>query len=131
MTTQTAQRALICSGTFIHSESQKALEYIHDAVVCVDAQGTIVRVEKECGDDLTQVREKLLKELGWEEGEVDFVTGKEGQFFFPGFIGKSDSVGTFCGLDTRLTDRLLQTPMYMPRNIPTSAYLASQPSSTG
>ncbi|KAK2759288.1 guanine deaminase [Colletotrichum kahawae] len=71
-------------GTFIHSKTREELEYLHDAAVCVDAAGTIVAVEK-C-DSQAEAEELLFPRLGWEKGHVKVHLGKEGQFFFPGFI---------------------------------------------
>lgn len=73
-------------GTFIHSSSRSELEYIHKAAVAVDAEGKIVAVVKGSGD-ANAAKEKALSQLGWKEEDVDVVEAKEGQFFFPGFIG--------------------------------------------
>ncbi|KAF4846508.1 putative guanine deaminase [Colletotrichum siamense] len=71
-------------GTFIHSKTREELDYLHDTAICVDATGTIVAVEK-CGSR-AEAEEVLFPRLGWEKGDVKVHVGKEGQFFFPGFI---------------------------------------------
>ncbi|KAJ0163565.1 putative guanine deaminase [Colletotrichum tanaceti] len=71
-------------GTFVHSKTREALEYLHNAVVCVDTSGTIVAVET--GYDLARAEAELLPRLGWEMGHVEVNVGRDGQFFFPGFI---------------------------------------------
>lgn len=77
-------RRQVFVGTFVHSKSRTELDYLHDSVVCVDEHGVIVKVERGCGAEATTA---LLESLGWPEAEVDVVACKEGQFFFPGFIG--------------------------------------------
>ena len=77
-------RRQVFLGTFIHSKSRTELDYLHDSAVCVDEHGVIVKVERGCGVETVT---PLLESLGWSEAEVDVVTCKEGQFFFPGFIG--------------------------------------------
>ncbi|KAF6803312.1 guanine deaminase [Colletotrichum musicola] len=72
-------------GTFVHSRTKEELEYLHDTAVCVDAAGTIVAVEGECGS-LARAEEVLFPRLGWTRGEVQTHEAKEGEFFFPGFI---------------------------------------------
>lgn len=72
-------------GTFVHSKTREALEYLHDAAVCVDTSGTIVAVET--GYDLARAEAELLPRLGWEMGHVEVNVARDGQFFFPGFIG--------------------------------------------
>jgi len=61
------------------------LEYLHDSAICVDENGVIVAIEKDC--DLKKAEETLLPKLGWSTGDVTVKTAKPGQFFFPGFIG--------------------------------------------
>jgi guanine deaminase len=73
-------------GLFVHSKALDELEYLHNTAVCVDKSGTIVAVEREC--DEARARETLFPRLGWEPNEVDVVCTREGQFFFPGFIGE-------------------------------------------
>lgn len=74
-------------GTFVHSRTKEELEYLHDTAVCVDAAGTIVAVEAGCGC-LARAEEVLFPRLGWTRGEVLAHEAKEGEFFFPGFIGE-------------------------------------------
>lgn len=72
-------------GTFVHSKSREELDYLHSTAVFVDSTGIIAAVEQDC--DLTRAREHVFPRLGWAGEEVEIVTGKPGQFFFPGFIG--------------------------------------------
>ncbi|EXF77796.1 guanine deaminase [Colletotrichum fioriniae PJ7] len=81
---QSQPRNKLFLGSFIHSKTKEQLEYLHDAAVCVDAAGTIVAVEAEC--DLKRAEAEVLPRLGWAVGDVEVCAGKEGQFFFPGFI---------------------------------------------
>ncbi|GJD00731.1 guanine deaminase [Colletotrichum higginsianum] len=60
-------------GTFVHSKTREALEYLHDAAVCVDTSGTIVAVET--GYDLARAEAELLPRLGWEIGHVEVNVG--------------------------------------------------------
>lgn len=76
-------RRQVLIGTFVHSKSRTELEFLHNAAICVDEKGVIVKVEKSYAGDQNQ----LLQELGWTEDGVDILTCKPGQFFFPGFIG--------------------------------------------
>ncbi|KAK4236033.1 hypothetical protein C8A03DRAFT_17277 [Achaetomium macrosporum] len=71
-------------GSFVHSKALDELEYLHNAVVCVDTSGTIVAVEREC--DEARAKEILFPRLGWDMDDVEVVTAQKGQFFFPGFI---------------------------------------------
>ncbi len=73
-------------GTFIHSKSLAELEYLHDTAVCVDAAGKIVAVEPQC--DLKKAEEVVFPRLGWSAGSVTVHKCKDGQFYFPGFIGQ-------------------------------------------
>ena len=73
-------------GTFIHSRTREALEYLHDTAVFVDEAGTIVAVEREC--DARGAEERVYPRLGWTTASVTVTACKEGQFFFPGFIGE-------------------------------------------
>ncbi|WYZ46241.1 hypothetical protein EsH8_IX_000466 [Colletotrichum jinshuiense] len=80
----TERRNQLFLGTFVHSKTREELDYLHDTAVCVDASGTIVAVETAC--DLKRAEGELLPRLGWTASDVDVRVGKEGQFFFPGFI---------------------------------------------
>ena len=80
-------------GSFIHSKTLDKLEYLHDSAVCVDENGIIVAVEKDC--DLKKAEEILFSKLGWSTRNVTVKTAKPGQFFFPGFIGKLSSSFSF------------------------------------
>lgn len=72
-------------GLFIHSIKLGELQYLHDAAVCVDKSGKIVAVESQC--DQKKAEETLYPRLGWVTGNVNVTKAKDGQFFFPGFIG--------------------------------------------
>jgi guanine deaminase len=74
-------------GTFIHSKSREELEYLHEAAVCVDRNGKIVAVERDT--DEARAVAVLYPRLGWSADEVMVYRCEEGQFFFPGFIGKT------------------------------------------
>ena len=76
-------------GSFVHCKALDELEYLHHAAVAVGKEGTIVAVEREC--DEARARETVLPRLGWGDDEVEVVKAREGQFFFPGFIGRSRS----------------------------------------
>ena len=84
-------------GSFVHSKALDKLEYLHNAAVCVDESGIIVAVEQEC--DEAKAKETVLPRLGWGEADVEVIKAKDGQFFFPGFIGE-------CFLDVMLLDIL-------------------------
>ncbi|KAJ9137304.1 Metallo-dependent hydrolase [Pleurostoma richardsiae] len=71
-------------GTFIHSISLDELEYLHDTALCVDENGKIVAIEKDC--DQKKAEDVLYPKLGWAAAEVTVSACKDGQFFFPGFI---------------------------------------------
>jgi guanine deaminase len=73
-------------GLFVHSKVLKKLEYLHNTAVCVDKEGKIVAVEKDCDEETAKAI--VLPRLGWAEAEVEVVKAEEGQFFFPGFIGR-------------------------------------------
>ncbi|KAF4471690.1 guanine deaminase [Fusarium albosuccineum] len=81
----TGLRKQVFVGTFISSKSPNELNYLHDALVCVDGEGRIVKVDNECGS-ASEVEKRLLKTLGWKLSEVDIHVAQPGQFFFPGFI---------------------------------------------
>jgi guanine deaminase len=72
-------------GTFIHSAKLGELAYLHDSAVFVDSRGTIAKVETPC--DRQTAEEKIIPELGWQKDSVAVHTCREGQFYFPGFIG--------------------------------------------
>ncbi|KAF7546586.1 hypothetical protein G7Z17_g8333 [Cylindrodendrum hubeiense] len=78
-------RKQIFLGTFISSKSRQELQYLHDAAVCVDSHGKIVKVDVDC-TSAELIDDRLLNKLGWEKSEVDVHVAKPGQFFFPGFI---------------------------------------------
>jgi guanine deaminase len=73
-------------GSFIFSASLGDLEYLHDAAVCVDTEGKIIAVEKDC--DEAKVENEVYAKLGWSKDSVTVTSCKTGQFFFPGFIGQ-------------------------------------------
>ena len=76
----------IFTGTFIHSTSRTELEYLHNAIICVDENGLIVKVSKDV-TDVTAVMQQLRESLGWaDRDDVSVHACQEGQFFFPGFI---------------------------------------------
>lgn len=72
-------------GTFIHSASLDTLKYLHSTSVFVDASGKIVAIERD--SDVVTALSVAVPKLGWKPDSVAIVTIKEGQFFFPGFIG--------------------------------------------
>lgn len=73
-------------GTFIHSERLTTLQYLHNTAVFVSQDGKIVHLEPNCA--LPRAKEILIPRLGWDSENVEITVAKEGQFFFPGFIGK-------------------------------------------
>ncbi len=77
-------------GTFVHSKTAQELDYMHNTAVAVDSHGTIVGIERDAADVMS-AKAKLLANLGWSESDVQVCVSKEGQFFFPGFIGESRS----------------------------------------
>ncbi|PNP41742.1 hypothetical protein TGAMA5MH_06335 [Trichoderma gamsii] len=79
------QRKLLLLGTFVHSKTAQHLEFLHNAAVAVDEQGKIAAIERDVAD-ASEAKERLVKQLGWNEAEVDVTEAAEGQFFFPGFI---------------------------------------------
>lgn len=81
------QRKLLLLGTFVHSKTAQHLEFLHNAAVAVDEQGKIAAIERDVAD-ASEAKERLVKQLGWNEAEVDVTEAAEGQFFFPGFIGE-------------------------------------------
>ena len=86
--TNKAQRQIL-AGTFVQSKSRAELDYWYDTVVCVDEAGVIVKIQRDCGD-VAQTAEELRERLGWASEEVATHICKEGQFYFPGFIGESE-----------------------------------------
>lgn len=74
-------------GSFVHSTSREALEYLHDTGVFVDGDGVIVAIEPDC--DRSKAEDEIVPRLGWDKTQVEVVSSKKGQFFFPGFIGAS------------------------------------------
>lgn len=82
------QRKLLLLGTFVHSKTQQHLEFLHNAAVAVDEQGKIAAIERDAADLSNEATARLLRQLGWNEAEVDVTTAAEGQFFFPGFVGE-------------------------------------------
>lgn len=76
-------------GTFIHSTKLDELEYQHQTAVFVDRSGKIVHLEQEC--DELKAKEISQEKLGWNHADTDVRQAKEGDFFFPGFIGKSST----------------------------------------
>lgn len=79
-----ATRNKLFLGSFVHSKALDELEYLHNTAVCVDAAGTIVAVEKDCGE--AEARGTLFPRLGWAADDVEVVSAADGQFFFPGFV---------------------------------------------
>lgn len=85
--TASPPRRKIFYGTFIHSKSRTELEYLHKTHVFVDEFGKIVKIKTFEPDDAAL--QEVWEAVGWEKHEVDLVVAKEGEFFFPGFIGES------------------------------------------
>lgn len=69
----------------MHCISLNELETWHDAAVFVEETGVIVAIEKDM--DLQRVKDTIIPQLGWVEGEYTLKRTKQGEFFFPGFIG--------------------------------------------
>lgn len=84
------QRNQLLLGTFVHSKSRTDLEILHNAAVAVDTTGKIAAVEKDCGS-VDAAKTQALSKLGWNEEETEIYATKEAQFFFPGFIGMSNT----------------------------------------
>lgn len=80
-----ASRNQLFLGTFIYSRKLDELEYLHDTAVFVGKEGKIARIEKDC--DETKAR-GLFPELGWSPQDVAVHVCRDGQFYFPGFIGE-------------------------------------------
>jgi hypothetical protein len=115
-------------GTFIHSKTREDLEYLHDAAIFVDGKGTIIAVEKEC--DLRKAEEEVYPKLSWTARTTTVHSCKEGQFFFPGFIGEHIYM-TSPPPSLSDADPVCQTPTSTQASIPMSASSENQPSSTG
>jgi guanine deaminase len=80
-----APKKTLFLGTFVHSKTLDVLEYLENTAVFVDESGTIVAVERDCSEEDAK---KVSARLEWEEADVETVKAKDGQFFFPGFIGE-------------------------------------------
>ncbi|UNI22020.1 Guanine deaminase [Purpureocillium takamizusanense] len=78
-------KSQVLLGTFVHSKTAQALEYMHNTAIAVDSHGTVVGIERDA-DDVESAKGKLLASLGWCESDVHVCASREGQFFFPGFI---------------------------------------------
>jgi hypothetical protein len=107
-------------GSFIHSKSLDELEYLHDAAVFVDEKGTIVAIEQAC--DQKKAEETVFPKLGWESGDVSVRAAKEGEFFFPGFIG----LFPFSSFKEESADKV-KIRTSTPLNTPTQASSARRP----
>ncbi|KAK7745745.1 hypothetical protein SLS62_009626 [Diatrype stigma] len=81
---QKGEKNKLFIGTFIHSKQLDELEFFHDTAVCVDKSGKIIAVESSC--DQKRAEETLYPKLGWSAADVDVTVGRDGEFFFPGFI---------------------------------------------
>lgn len=82
----TATRSLFL-GSFIQSKNLDELEYWHEAAVAVDEEGAIVGIEKEDGVGKEKAGEVLLARLGWSREGLSVRSAREGEFYFPGFVG--------------------------------------------
>lgn len=82
-------RRQVYVGSFVHSKTEQELETLHNAALAVDEQGKIKAITK--GDTVKAALDSLLQETGWSSEDVEVTQTEEGQFFFPGFIGKSHS----------------------------------------
>ncbi|KAH7136514.1 hypothetical protein EDB81DRAFT_82012 [Dactylonectria macrodidyma] len=78
-------RKKIFLGTFVSSKTRRELQYLHGAAVCVDSDGKIVKVDKDCAS-VDIIDDPWLAKLGWERTDVDIYVAEPGQFFFPGFV---------------------------------------------
>lgn len=121
------RRKQIFYGTFISSKSRNELEFWHDTALYVDEEGKIVKKSKFQRHEFDN-EPSVWTCMGWQRDEVDISIAKEGQFFFPGFIGETLLLirPTY-----RLRANTAQTLTYMLRNIPTLASLGSQHFSRG
>lgn len=93
------QRKLLLLGTFVHSQTQQDLDFLHNAVIAVDAQGKIAAIERDARD-ASEAKLRLLSKLGWDEAEVDVTEAAQGQFFFPGFVGELQDTMMFIVTDS-------------------------------
>lgn len=80
-------RPQIFLGTFIHCVDSTTLVYLVDTIVCVDAAGIIVAIEQDC--DQRRAKDYWIPLLRWAEDTVIWHEAREGDFYFPGFIGES------------------------------------------
>lgn len=78
-------------GTFVHSKSRRELDIVHNAAIAVDTNGKIAAVQRECGS-VEAAKEQALNKLGWNATDIDIYVCRDGQFFFPGFIGEYHSL---------------------------------------
>ena len=75
-------------GSFIYSRNLDELEILHDTAVFVDGQGQIKAVTKDLKNTQDDTAlEDTYKQLGWNKPDITVNRCKNGQFFFPGFIG--------------------------------------------
>jgi guanine deaminase len=75
----------IYRGAFVHCASLTDLDICEDGSIGVDESGKIAFVLRDVGEGPQQ-----LSDSGWEQAEV--VRVKDEGFFFPGFIGRVDTV---------------------------------------
>lgn len=68
-------------GAFVHSKSLKALDICEHGAIGVNAAGVIEFVER----NFKKLQDVFAKHGEWKDAAV--VEAKQGQFFFPGFIG--------------------------------------------
>lgn len=73
-------------GNFVHSDTRDTLSFLLGSAIAINEQGKIVGIE-DCSGDVDIAKKQLLQRLGWHENEVEILVCKQGQFFFPGFIG--------------------------------------------
>lgn len=78
-------------GSFVHSKTEQEIETLQNAAIAVDEHGKIQAVTK--GETRKAALDSLLQETRWSSQDVDVTQAEEGQFFFPGFIGKRHSRG--------------------------------------
>lgn len=78
-------------GTFVHTPALDKIEFMHDTVVAVNAEGAIVTIRDlpQIGrhNPLAWIRASLVPSLGWA-ADTDVTVSRPGQFFFPGFVGE-------------------------------------------
>lgn len=79
-------------GTFVHTPALDKIEYLHDTIVAVEASGVIFAIEElpPIGrhNPAAWIRTSLIPSLGWA-ADTKITATRPGQFFFPGFVGKS------------------------------------------